>query len=59
VALMTFRPGRVKREYTVDLPRPRHLEDADVAGAAREILNDLREEINKSLEEEYGHDARA
>jgi len=59
VALMTFRPGRVKREYTVNLPRPRHLEDADVAGAAREILNDLREEINKSLEEEYGHDARA
>jgi NitT/TauT family transport system ATP-binding protein len=56
---MTFRPGRVKREYTVNLPRPRHLEDADVAGAAREILNDLREEINKSLEEEYGHDARA
>src|SRR5436305_13350404 len=59
VALMTFRPGRAKREYTVDLPRPRHLEDADVAGAAREILYDLREEINKSLEEEYGHDARA
>ena len=59
VALMTFRPGRVKREYTVNLPRPRHLEDADVAGGGREILNDLREEINKSLEEEYGHDARA
>ena len=23
VALMTFRPGRVKREYLIDLPRPR------------------------------------
>ncbi|HEY1463654.1 MAG TPA: ABC transporter ATP-binding protein [Terriglobales bacterium] len=53
VALLTFRPGRVKREYAVDLPRPRHLEDPSVATAAREILNDLREEINKSIEAEY------
>jgi NitT/TauT family transport system ATP-binding protein len=59
VALLTFRPGRVKREYKVDLPRPRHLEDVQVAGSAREILNDLREEINKSLDEEYGHEASA
>ncbi len=59
VILLTFRPGRVKREYDVDLPRPRHLEDVDVAGMAREILNDLREEINKSLEAEYGYEANA
>jgi hypothetical protein len=37
----------------VDLPRPRSLEDVDVARAAREILDELREEINRSLEEEY------
>ena len=54
VVLMTFRPGTVKREYEIDLARPRHLEDIHVAGRAREILEDLREEINKSLEEEYG-----
>jgi NitT/TauT family transport system ATP-binding protein len=59
VVLLTFRPGRVKREYKIDLPRPRHLEDVQVAGSAREILNDLREEINKSLEEEYGLEASA
>jgi NitT/TauT family transport system ATP-binding protein len=57
VVLLTFRPGQVKREYKVDLPRPRHLEDVHVAGSAREILNDLREEINKSIEEEYGLEA--
>jgi len=57
VVLMTFRPGRVKREYLVDLPRPRKLEDTAVARSAREILNDLREEINKSLEEQYGYEA--
>ena len=53
VAVFTFRPGRVKREYKIDLPRPRHLEDAAVAGTAREILGDLREEIDKSLVAEY------
>jgi len=55
VALITFRPGRVKREFLIDLPRPRHLEDVTVAQTAREILDDLRSEINRSLEVEY-HD---
>lgn len=59
VVLLTFRPGQVKHEYKIDLPRPRHLEDVHVAGSAREILNDLREEINKSIEEEYGLEANA
>jgi NitT/TauT family transport system ATP-binding protein len=59
VVLLTFRPGQVKREYRIDLERPRHLEDVHVAGSAREILNDLREEINKSIEEEYGLEANA
>jgi len=53
VALLTFRPGRVKREFPVNLPRPRVLEDVHVAQAAREILDELREEINRSLEVEY------
>lgn len=53
VAVFTFRPGRVKRDYSIELPRPRHLEDVSVAQTAREILDDLREEINKSLEAEY------
>jgi sulfonate transport system ATP-binding protein len=53
VALLTFRPGRVKREFPVELPRPRVLEDPNVARAAGEILGELREEINRSLEVEY------
>jgi NitT/TauT family transport system ATP-binding protein len=53
VALLTFRPGRVKREFAIDLPRPRILEDLQVARAASEILGELREEINRSLEVEY------
>jgi NitT/TauT family transport system ATP-binding protein len=53
VALLTFRPGRLKSEFAIDLPRPRQIEDATVAKKSREILDDLREEINKSLEHEY------
>ncbi len=53
VALLTFRPGRVKREFPVCLPRPRSLEDPNLARAASEILGELRDEINRSLEVEY------
>ncbi|HVI78017.1 MAG TPA: ABC transporter ATP-binding protein, partial [Candidatus Acidoferrum sp.] len=53
VVLLTFRPGRVKSEFPIDLPRPRHLEDPEVALTARDVLNELREEINRSLEAEY------
>ena len=58
VVLLSFRPGRVKSEFQVDLPRPRHLEEVEVARTAREILDSLREEINKSLEAEYAHAQR-
>ncbi|HEY3972011.1 MAG TPA: ABC transporter ATP-binding protein [Candidatus Sulfotelmatobacter sp.] len=53
VVLLTFRPGRVKSEFPVELPRPRHLEDPTVARFAGEILGELREEINRSLDAEY------
>ena len=53
VTLLTFRPGRVKEEFRVNLPRPRHMEHPDVTRMARTILDCLREEINKSLEVEY------
>jgi NitT/TauT family transport system ATP-binding protein len=58
VVLLSFRPGRIKREFEVELPRPRHLEEVDVARTAREILDSLRDEINKSLEAEYEHESR-
>ena len=53
VAVFTFRPGRIKREFTVDQPRPRQIEHPAISRCAKEILDDLREEINKSLEQEY------
>jgi NitT/TauT family transport system ATP-binding protein len=53
VALLTFRPGRVKQEFAVKLARPRQMEQTDVARTAKHILECLRDEINKALEEEY------
>lgn len=53
VVLLTFRPGRVKQEFSVNVPRPRQMEQPDVARTARDILDCLRDEINKSLEAEY------
>jgi len=53
VVLLTFRPGRVKEEFPVNLARPRHMEHPDVTRMARMVLDCLREEINKSLEAEY------
>jgi NitT/TauT family transport system ATP-binding protein len=53
VVLLTFRPGRVKSEFPISLARPRSLEDPEVALTARNVLDELRDEINRSLEAEY------
>ncbi len=53
VVLLTFRPGRVKSEFQIELPRPRSLEDPEVALTARAVLDELRDETNRSLAAEY------
>ncbi|MGZ8752300.1 MAG: ABC transporter ATP-binding protein [Acidimicrobiia bacterium] len=45
VVLLTSRPGRVEREFDVTFPRPRRIEDHDVADLSAEILVALREEV--------------
>jgi sulfonate transport system ATP-binding protein len=45
VVLLTSRPGRVASEFPVDIPRPRRIEDRDVAALAGEITTTLREEV--------------
>ncbi|WP_431780199.1 ABC transporter ATP-binding protein [Streptomyces chumphonensis] len=45
VVLLSSRPGRVAREWDVDLPYPRRIEDSGVTSLAREITGHLHQEI--------------
>ena len=50
IVLLTSRPGRVAEEFTVDLPRPRRIEDAQVARLAAQVTARLRQEVAR-----HGH----
>jgi NitT/TauT family transport system ATP-binding protein len=47
VILLSSRPGRIVREWRVDLPQPRRIEDAAVAELAKEITAELHREISR------------
>jgi NitT/TauT family transport system ATP-binding protein len=47
VVLLSSRPGRVAREWAVDFPQPRRIEDPKVASLAAEITAELRKEIRR------------
>jgi NitT/TauT family transport system ATP-binding protein len=52
VVLMTFRPGRIMKDVRINLPRSRHVEDADVAATAKELMAYLRADIERAFREE-------
>ena len=45
VVLLSSRPGRVKRDTTIDLPRPRKMDSAEVATHAAELTAALSDEV--------------
>ena len=47
VVLLTSRPGRVAEEFSVDIARPRRIEDPAVGALALRITARLREEIGR------------
>jgi NitT/TauT family transport system ATP-binding protein len=54
VLVFSPRPGRIVREFRIDLPRPRSLEDHALVDAAADIVTVLREAI--STQEQEGND---
>jgi NitT/TauT family transport system ATP-binding protein len=57
VLVMSARPGSIKREFIVDLPRPRQMEDHGLVDMARSILSELRDEVNRAVAGEVDHEA--
>jgi NitT/TauT family transport system ATP-binding protein len=47
VVLMGSRPGRVVRQWQVDLPQPRTIEAPEVSSLASEITRELHQEISR------------
>lgn len=52
VLVFAPRPGRIVREFRIDLPRPRSLEDHAVVDQTTEILDTLREAMGEAEKEE-------
>ena len=62
ILVMTYRPGRVKRVVTIDLPRPRTSEivSSDAFGhCVAQIWSDLREEATRGMQDAEAHSLRA
>lgn len=57
ILLMSSQPGRIIREITVDMPRPRKMEDIredpEMAGRFVEIWQHLQEEVQRSRREDH------
>jgi NitT/TauT family transport system ATP-binding protein len=56
VLVLSYRPGRIKKEFSISLARPRHIEDSEVASMSKRVLGHLREEIDKSVRAEFHHE---
>ncbi len=50
VVLLSSRPGRVAREWRIDLPQPRRIESSGVADLSIEITEELRGEIRRHVQ---------
>ncbi len=56
VIVMAANPGRVKRDFKIELGRPRRLESVDLTYVASEVMKELKEEVEKVAKSEYDND---
>lgn len=56
VIVMAANPGKIKREFKIELGRPRESQNIDLAYIVSEVKEDLREEVEKVAKNEYDND---
>ncbi len=56
VIVMSVNPGRIKKEFKIQLGRPRHRENIDTSYVVAEIMKELLEEVEKVARAEYDND---
>lgn len=59
VVLLSFRPGKVKSIFPVDVPRPRDPDDPKIEQIVRSIVEELHGEVEKSVSAELGEGSGA
>jgi NitT/TauT family transport system ATP-binding protein len=56
VIVMSAYPGRIKQDFKIQLARPRHMENIDIAYMVAEIMKELKAEVEKVAQAEYDSD---
>ncbi|MBU3177688.1 ABC transporter ATP-binding protein [Clostridium estertheticum] len=56
VVVMAANPGRIKKEFKIELARPREMESCDIAYYTSKIMKALKEEVEKVAKAEYDGD---
>jgi NitT/TauT family transport system ATP-binding protein len=56
VVVMAANPGRVKKEFEIQLGRPRQMESLDISYVVADIMKALKEEVEKVAKAEYDMD---
>lgn len=49
VVVLTYRPANVKKEFAINYPRPREIEDDGVIHSAKEIFKELKDEVQRAV----------
>ncbi|MGE5578368.1 MAG: ABC transporter ATP-binding protein [Syntrophothermus sp.] len=56
VVVFSSRPGRIKKEFRIQLSRPRNLEMADLGRTVTRVMEELKTEVEKVVKEELDSD---